>query len=141
MVKWCNKTYFHPEQICCNSADNTTVKWWIVKRWKGETVIITFVSHLFFGPLLPSGPIPLLHFISCCIPHSFMSHVWMVPRWLSKHRMSRSNAVWFCILPLISSYIFLLFFTPDTANTIGVCPLWKIPVSFHFPMLFFWRYN
>ena len=49
LVKWCGE-------------NNTKLKW-----CNGETIILTFDSRWFLGPLQRWGPIPLLHFIGCCI--------------------------------------------------------------------------
>ena len=103
LVKWCG-------------ANNTKVKW-----CNGENIILTFYGRWFLGPLQRLGPIPLLHFVGCCITCWWKNCLWMMPRWFSRHPISRCNSLW-CRIPPVFSDWFLLFILllirPTTANTV-----------------------
>ena len=125
MVKWlyCGMMYQKPpsphygeivKRIWCKCADNKRVE-----CWNGEAVIITFARRLFLAPLRQWGPIPLLPFVVCCIPHLFMSCLWTVLRWLSKRPTRPSNALGYCIHPLILPNGILLFLPTINANNGG----------------------
>ena len=120
------------KQTWCKSAENKTVKWWI-----GETVILTFVSHIFLVPLWKWGPTPLLQFICCCIPCLGTSIHLMIPFWSSKHPTRPSNALWCPILPLIFPIKFSFYYLTSTP-TPGVFSLWNLPLYCHWYLLVYW---
>ena len=131
-------TWLNGDLVKWRGANNTKVKW-----FNGETIILTFGSRWFLGPLQLWGPILLLHFIGCCITRWRKSCLWMIPLWFSKHTMSLCNALWFCT-PLILPDLFLVFVLPfvkpTTVNTGGVRPLLHIPVSWHCSLYLYCRY-
>ena len=133
------------KQIWWNGTDNTPMfTWWngeIMKWCNGETIILTFGSRLLLGSLRQWGPIPLLHFIGCCIPCQGTHRLWMMPCWSSKWPMSRFNTLWCRIPPLLSSKWFLLLLPPDTANTGGGRPLCHLTDSCHWLLFLYWQYN
>ena len=105
--------------IWWNGAQNThpcshgeMARWWngavqIIKGCNGETIILTFNSRQFLGPIQQWGPISLLCFADLCITRWGKINLWMMTYWFYTRPMSRCNALWCCI-PLILSNFFLL---------------------------------
>ena len=142
-VKWCIEytpmfTWWNGDLVKWCGANNNKVKW-----CNGETIITTFGSYWFLGPLQQWGPIPLLHFIIFCITRWLKSRIWMILRWLYKRPMSRCNAFW-CRIPLILSDWFLLLILflipPTTANTRGDLTIWHLHVFCHYLLYLYWKY-
>ena len=141
MVEWCTVytpmfTWWNGDMEKWCGAENAKVKWCNV-----EMIILTFDRCQFLGPLQWWIPIPLLHFIGCCITHQCKIYLWMIPNWYSKLTMSWCNTLW-CRIPLILSNLFPLFITlfipPATANTGGVRPLLHLPDSHHGLLYLYW---
>ena len=143
IVKWCIEytpmfTWWNGDMIKWYGTNNIKVK-----LCNGETIILTFNSRWFLGPLQWWGTILLIHFIGWCITCWWKNRLWMMPRWLSKQPTRICNALWLCT-PLLSSDLFLLFIiifiSPTTDNTGGGFPLWHLPVSCHFLLYLYCRY-